>query len=108
MLNFHNIGMKHTDGKGLDEKGEYSPEGYATGILYLEKSEKKLGKMSREKFNKLWNAQLIKLGDYGYNKDHETTKRYHMAKTYLAGRNGEGLTGYYPDLYHRGQADAAK
>ncbi len=110
---FHCIGMKETNGKGQDN-GEFLPEEHATGLLYLAKAEKKLAKMSREKFNKLWDKELIKFGNEGYNDKYGESlrRRENMIILYQRGRNGNPFRDEscpeLQDLIEHGKRDAAR
>ncbi len=110
MSKFHCIGMKDPNGKGRDDSGEvfgFDAESHAAGLLYLEKAEGKISKMSRKRFNKLWDRELIKLADRGYNRYPYGAggEREQMAFAYLAGRNCETYGGRYRDIYVHGQCD---
>lgn len=111
MANFHRIGMKATEGMGRHIDGNLDYEGHAAGLLYLQKAEEKVAKMSRERFLKLWDRECVKFGNEGYNNADKVREREGLAAFYLAGREGRELSSYVKgspgwDLYERGKRDA--
>jgi len=99
-MSFAYLGMKDMNGEGKDD-----PNKLITANLYLEKAEKKLAKMKRATFLRLWDRELTKLGNYDYNRGLPFSKRENMALAYLKGRNGKDDY-LYPDLAERGREDA--
>ena len=116
---FHCIGMKNTMGKGLDNKyggkfdhkygGKFDPAKHAAELLYLEKAEARLAKIPREKFLKLWDKELIKFGDSGYDSELQVAYRACVQRSYLAGLNGKMKhTVTLPDAWAHGVRDAKR